>query len=163
LTTAGKIENIHGLRMNEKSKDGVVFGNSQIRILVTGEQSSGQYAITESTYGAGVGLGPHRHLSFSEVNIVTKGSLQGQIDGKPFSSSNGDVVRIPKAALHTVENASTEEPVTFISIYSPAGMDEYFKKLGDGLASGQLARGGREDLQKAYGVVFEGPFFTQRK
>ncbi len=149
--------------MSDRSRDGVVFGNSQIRILVRGEQTSGQYAITESTYGAGMGLGPHRHLRFTETNVVTKGSLQGQIDGKPFNSSNGDVVQIARAALHTVENASVKESVTFISIYSPAGMDEYFQKLGDGLASGQLAHGGREALQKAYGVVFEGPFFTQRK
>ena len=149
--------------MNGKSSDGVVFGNSQIRVLVAGEQTSGAYAITESTYGPGMGLGLHKHLNFSEINIVTRGSLQGQIDGKPFHSNSGDVARIPKATPHTVENASIEEPVTFVSIYSPAGMDEYFKKLGEGLASGQLAHGGREALQKAYGVVFEGPFFTQRK
>jgi hypothetical protein len=48
-------------------------------------------------------------------------------------------------------------------MYSPAGMDEYFTKLALRLKTGQLAHGGREALQKEYGVVFEGPFFTQRK
>jgi hypothetical protein len=42
-------------------------------------------------------------------------------------------------------------------------MDECFKKLALGLKTGQLAHGGREVLQREYGVVFEGPFFTQRK
>jgi hypothetical protein len=63
------------------------------------------------------------------------------------------VVRIPKGASHHVENGSVERPVIFISIYAPAGMDEYFNKLAQGLGTGQLARGGREALQKEYGVV----------
>jgi hypothetical protein len=62
-----------------------------------------------------------------------------------------------KGALHKVENGNVEKPVTFISIYAPAGMDEYFNKLAQGLETGQLAHGGREALQKEYGVVFEGP------
>ena len=149
--------------MNDHEKGGFAIGNTKVRVLVTGEQTSTRYAITESTYGPGTGVGPHRHLSFSEVNIVAEGQLQGEIDGKPFSSSPGDVAIIQKGALHNVENGSAEKPVTFISIYSPAGMDEYFNKLARGLETGQLAHGGREALQKEYGVVFEGPFFTQRK
>jgi oxalate decarboxylase/phosphoglucose isomerase-like protein (cupin superfamily) len=92
-----------------------------------------------------------------------RGQLQGAIEVNSFNSNRGDAVQIPKGALHNVENASVEEPVTFISIYSPAGMDQYFQKLAHGLKSGQLAHGGREALQKEYDVVFEGPFFTQRK
>jgi quercetin dioxygenase-like cupin family protein len=149
--------------MTDHPKAGLAIGNTQIKVLVVGEETSGRYAITESTYGPGVGVGPHRHLSFSEINIVAEGQLQGAIEGTPFNSNRGDAVQIPKGALHNVENASVEEPVTFISIYSPAGMDQYFQKLAHGLKSGQLAHGGREALQKEYGVVFEGPFFTQRK
>jgi mannose-6-phosphate isomerase-like protein (cupin superfamily) len=77
-------------------------------------------------------VGPHRHLSFSEINIVAEGQLQGEIDGKLFSSNPEDVVRIPKGSLHYVENGSFERPVTFISIYAPARMDEYFNKLAQG-------------------------------
>jgi mannose-6-phosphate isomerase-like protein (cupin superfamily) len=149
--------------MNERPKDDVFLGKTHVRVLVSGEQTSKRYAITESTYGPGVGLGLHRHLNFSETNIVIEGSLQGVVDGKRFSSGRGDVLRIPKGVLHTVENASVEESVVFASIYEPSGMDEYFQKLAKGLEAGQLAHGGREALQKEYGVVFEGPFFTQRK
>ena len=149
--------------MNNHEKGGFAIGNTKVRVLVTGEQTSTRYAITESTYGPGTGVGPHRHLSFSEVNTVAEGQLQGEIDGKPFSSSPGDVAIIPKGALHNVENGGAEKPVTFISIYSPAGMDEYFNKLARALETGHLAHGGREALQKEYGAVFEGPFFTQRK
>jgi quercetin dioxygenase-like cupin family protein len=150
--------------MSGDSKGGVTaIGNTQIKVLVTGDQASNRYAITESTYGPGTGVGLHRHLSFSEVNIVAEGQLQGEIDGKPFTSNQGDMVRIPKDTLHRVENASLEKPVVFLSIYSPAGMDQYFQKMAEKLKTGQLAHGGREALQKEYGVVFEGPFFTQRK
>jgi mannose-6-phosphate isomerase-like protein (cupin superfamily) len=148
---------------DDPKSDVTTIGNTQIKVLVTGDQTSSRYAITESIYGPGTGVGLHRHLSFSEINIVAEGRLQGEIDGKPFSSNQGDVVRVPKGTLHKVENASVEEPVTFISIYSPAGMDQYFKKMAERLETGQLARGGRDALQKEYGVVFEGPFFTQRK
>ena len=102
--------------MNDHEKGGVAIGNTKVRVLVTGEQTSTRYAITESTYGPGTGVGPHRHLSFSEVNIVAEGQLQGEIDGKPFSSSPGDVAIIHKGALHNVENGGAEKPVTFISI-----------------------------------------------
>jgi quercetin dioxygenase-like cupin family protein len=150
--------------MSDDSKGGVTaIGNTQIKVLVTGNQTSDRYAITESTYGPGTGVGLHKHLTFTEMNIVVEGQLQGEIDGKPFHSNQGDMVRIPMNASHKVENASVEKPVTFLSIYSPAGMDQYFQKMAERLQTGQLAHGGREALQKEYGVVFEGPFFTQRK
>jgi len=154
---------IWGCVMSDEAKDGFTIGNTRVRVLVTGDQTSSRYAITESTYGSGTGVGLHRHLSFTEINIVAEGQLQGEIDGKAFTSNRGDVVAIPKTALHRVEDGSVEEPVTFISIYSPAGMDQYFQKLARGLETGQLAHGGREALQREYGVVFEGPFFTQIK
>jgi hypothetical protein len=50
-----------------------------------------------------------------------------------------------------------------LSIYAPAGMDEHFNNLAQGLKTGQLAHGDREALQKEYGVVFDGRFITQRK
>lgn len=46
-------------------------------------------------------------------------------------------------------------------MFQSANSDFYIAKKG--LASGQLAHGGREALQKAYGVVVGGPFFTQSK
>jgi quercetin dioxygenase-like cupin family protein len=53
--------------MNDHEKGGVAIGNTKVRVLVTGEQTSTRYAITESTYRPGTGVGPHRHLSFSEL------------------------------------------------------------------------------------------------
>ncbi len=37
--------------MSEQSDD-----VTQVRVLATGEQTSGRYAVTESTYGPGLGL-----------------------------------------------------------------------------------------------------------
>jgi hypothetical protein len=68
------------------------------------------------------------------------------------------VVRIPKGALHKVENASVDEPVTFISVYSPAGMDQYFLKLAEKLETGQLAHGGREGCKRNMGLYLKAPF-----
>jgi mannose-6-phosphate isomerase-like protein (cupin superfamily) len=99
--------------MSDHPKAGLAIGNTQIKVLVAGEETSSRYAITQSTYGPGVGVGLHRHLSFSEINIIAEGQLQGEIDGRRFSSNPGDVVRIPKGSLHNVENGSVEKPVTF--------------------------------------------------
>jgi quercetin dioxygenase-like cupin family protein len=149
--------------MNERPAKDFSIGKAQVRVLVTGEQTGKRYAVTESVYPPGSGLGKHKHLGFDETNIVIDGALQGEVAGRPFRSRPGEVLQIAKGTLHTVENASLEHPVTFISIYSPSGMDEYFAKMASGLQSGQLAHGGREALQKEYGIVFEGPFFTQRR
>ena len=85
--------------MSDHPKAGLAIGNTQIKVLVAGEETSSRYAITESTYGPGVRVGPHRHLSFSEINIIAEGQLQGEIDGRRFGSNPGDVVRIPKGSL----------------------------------------------------------------
>jgi quercetin dioxygenase-like cupin family protein len=89
--------------MSDDSKSGVTaIGNTQIKILVTGNQTSNRYATTESTYGRGPEL-VFTDLSFTETNIVAEGQLQGEIDGRPFNSNQGDMVRIPKDTLHKVE------------------------------------------------------------
>jgi quercetin dioxygenase-like cupin family protein len=93
---------------DDSKRDVTAIGNTQIKVLVTGDQTSNRYAITESTYGPGIGVGLHRHLSFTEINIVAEGQLQGEVDGKPFNSKQGDMVRIPRDTLHKVENASVE-------------------------------------------------------
>jgi hypothetical protein len=67
--------------MNSHEKGGVAIGNTKVGVLVTGEQTSSRYAITESTYGPGTGVGPHRPLSFSEINIVAKVSSKGRLMG----------------------------------------------------------------------------------
>jgi quercetin dioxygenase-like cupin family protein len=130
--------------------------------LVTGEQTGKRYAVTEVQFGPGSGLGRHKHLNFDETNLVIEGNLRGTIGDKPFTAGPGDIVQIPRNVLHVTENASLEEPVTSVVSYTPSGMDEYFQKFAEALENGQLARGGREALQKEYGVVFEGQFLTQR-
>jgi hypothetical protein len=52
--------------MSDHLKSGVTtIGNTEIKVLLTGDPTLSHCAITDSTYGPATGVGLHKHLSFA--------------------------------------------------------------------------------------------------
>jgi mannose-6-phosphate isomerase-like protein (cupin superfamily) len=104
------------------------FGVS-ITFKTTGVDSNGQWLVLE--YVAPPRFGgppPHVHRVTTELFYVVKGTMTLTTDGETVSTGPGGYAFVPPGTVHAFSNPS-EEPVTFLVIASPAGLELYFEEL----------------------------------
>jgi quercetin dioxygenase-like cupin family protein len=99
------------------------------RIVVSGKQTNGAYAIIEMTVPSGVGPVPHAHPNIEESFYVLDGEVQFRTNSGTYVAGKGALVAIPKGGLvHHFKNLS-EKPAQLLCTVIPAGLDEYFVAL----------------------------------
>ena len=106
------------------------------RFLVTGEETSGRYAMFENTVEAGDGgPPPHTHRNEEESFYVLEGTLTFLADGKAITAGPGTFVNVPAGVPHTFRNDSGKRARALITL-APAGLERMFlgycKPLPDG-------------------------------
>jgi quercetin dioxygenase-like cupin family protein len=97
-------------------------------ITVAGKQTNGRFCVIDMHVPPGGGPPPHRH-EFEETFILLEGEMQVTFRGKTSTVHAGDTLNVPSNAPHQFHNAS-DKPVRMICICSPAGNDEFFRKVG---------------------------------
>lgn len=102
-------------------------------ILVTGKDTAGRYALIDMHVPPGGGPPPHRH-DFEEVFHVLEGEVVITFRGEAAIVQTGETVAIPANAPHTFRNAK-DHPARLLCLVSPAGLEEFFVRVGDPLPS----------------------------
>ena len=102
-------------------------------ILVTGKQTAGQFCVIDMYVPPGGGPPPHRH-SFEETFSVVEGEVSVTFRGRQMTVRAGQTVNIPANAPHQFRNVSSQ-PARMICICAPAGQEEFFREIGDPVAS----------------------------
>ncbi|MFI5937441.1 cupin domain-containing protein [Actinoplanes sp. NPDC051494] len=97
-------------------------------MLITGEQTNGQYCLIEMRVPDGGGPPPHRH-DFEEMFTVLEGELEFTFRGEKHLVRAGSTVNIPANAPHNFRNVSGA-PARMLCMCTPAGQDEYFLRIG---------------------------------
>ncbi|WP_287947430.1 cupin domain-containing protein [Aquamicrobium sp.] len=83
----------------------------------------------ETNSEAGQFVPVHIHPTQDEFILVQEGELQVKLDGKWFTASAGDLVRMPRGVPHGYFN-KTDKPARALFWVSPAGrLKELFEKL----------------------------------
>lgn len=80
------------------------------------------------------------HEAEDEVVICVEGRLAYQVGEKRGTRDPGGVLWFPRAVPHAVANLS-DEPVRFLTVVTPSGIEDFFRAQRDYLAvvsSGQL-------------------------
>jgi quercetin dioxygenase-like cupin family protein len=108
----------------------VWFLGQPIELKVTGEQTGGAYAVTESSAAPGFGPAPHIHRREAEGVYVIEGELRFTIDGRQIEGPAGTFVHVPEGATHSWTNVGTE-PAKVLTLYTPAGFEKLFESLGE--------------------------------
>ncbi|GAA2514055.1 cupin domain-containing protein [Winogradskya humida] len=98
-------------------------------MLVTGEQTNGQYCLIEMRVPDGGGPPPHRH-DFEEMFTILEGEIEFTFRGEKHVVPAGSTVNIPANAPHNFRNVSGA-PARMLCMCTPAGQDEYFLRIGD--------------------------------
>lgn len=124
------------IKDNEGPHISVAGGN--YRIIISGEQTAGEFAIVDMQVPPGSGPGPHAHASFSETFYVAEGEIEFRTEeGKSFAGK-GDVVTIPKGgAVHGFKNIGAGI-ARLICTVVPAGLDAFFNEIGKPVKAGEF-------------------------
>jgi quercetin dioxygenase-like cupin family protein len=126
------------------SDETIRLGPLVIRFLVAGDDSHGSAAVFECTVPAGEKLRApaHSHDAFEETIYGLAGVLTWTLDGRPIAVGPGQVLCIPRGAVHRFDNLGQEDAKALI-IASPAVIGpEYFREVAAAMAA---AAGGPPD------------------
>ena len=121
----------------EKGKRlGIAGGN--YRIIISGEQTNGNYAVIEMIVPPGGGPPPHSHPDIQEMFHVLEGEIEFKTEaGKQNVLQNG-FVNIPfGGAVHCFKNNSNTD-VRLLCTVVPAGLEKLFEEIGLPVLPGEM-------------------------
>src|SRR5438067_13091905 len=105
------------------------------RILATGEDTNGKYALWEAVVPPGGGPPPHVHSSEEEGFYVLEGEITFFIGEQRLVASAGMFANMPVGTPHSFKNESGKPARMLISV-APAGLEKMFFEVGVPLAEG---------------------------
>ncbi len=99
------------------------IAGGEYRIIISGEQTDGAYAIIEMTVPIGAGPVPHSHPNFEETFYVLEGELTFLSERGQFLAKKGATISIPRGgAIHNFKNNSDRSAKILCTVI-PAGLD----------------------------------------
>jgi quercetin dioxygenase-like cupin family protein len=128
----------------------ITVGGMAIRFLLEGAQSDGSVAVFEFDVPAGSKIAaPHSHDGYEETIYGLAGTLVWTVEGEPHEVGVGEVLCIPRGAVHHFANVGDVD-ATALAIVTPGILGpDYFREVAAVLDS---AAGGPPDVA-AIGAV----------
>src|SRR5262249_54412875 len=139
---------VSGSRRNEvtttTTREEISLGQMAVRFLLEGEASGGSVAVFEFDVPAGAKVPvAHSHDAYEETIYGLRGSLAWRVEGTVTESGPGEVLCIPRGAVHQFDNVGTAD-ATSLAIVTPGVLSpDYFRDLAALVAA---AAGGPPDL-----------------
>jgi quercetin dioxygenase-like cupin family protein len=126
MTTA-----VNQIRLNP-SEEILPVGPLTIRFLVAGDVSKGSAAVFELTVpGAEKLMAPaHSHIAYEETIYGLSGVLSFTVEGQRFDIGPGQLLCIPRGAVHRFDNFG-DDAAKVLCLVTPAALaPEYFREIG---------------------------------
>lgn len=106
------------------------------RLVITGEQTGGAYAVVDMLIPPNGGPGPHAHAGFQEAFYVMEGEIEVKTQSQTYTARKGAFVNIPLGGLvHDFKN-QTDTMAHLLCVLTPAGMEGLFQEIGRAVAPG---------------------------
>jgi quercetin dioxygenase-like cupin family protein len=118
------------LRMTSMLSDAIRVGALSVRFVLDAETSGGRATAFECDVPArAVMPAPHSHDGFDETNYGLAGVTTFTLDGEVQELHPGEVVFIPRGAVHAFENRSADD-ARFLAVVTPGALGpDYFKEI----------------------------------
>lgn len=125
-------------------REEIEVGEMTIRFLLEGEQSDGSVAMFEFDVPAGSRIAAsHSHDGYEETIYGLEGTLVWTIQGEPHEVGSGEVICIPRGAVHHFANTGDVD-ARALAIVTPGILGaDYFREIAAVLDS---ATAGPPDL-----------------
>lgn len=98
------------------------------RILATGEQTSGAYALCEARVLPGGGPPPHLHRREDESFFVLEGEITFTVDGRKVVATAGSFLQAPRNLPHAFKNEGSV-PARLLILAVPAGFEKFLAEF----------------------------------
>jgi quercetin dioxygenase-like cupin family protein len=137
----------HKITRVNPSEETIRIGPLAIRFLLTGDDTAGSVSVFEVSVPVGQKLAApaHKNDAYEEVIYGIQGVLTWTVDGTPIEVGPGQVLCIPRGAIHRFDNFGSED-VKQLTIISPAIMGPaYFHDAAEIISA---AGGGPPDIAK---------------
>ncbi len=123
----------------------ISVGQLAIRFLVEGEESGGSVAMFEFDVPAGMSVAAgHSHDGYEETIYGLEGVLTWTVEGTPIEVGPGDVLLVPRGAVHQFDNTSDED-ARALAVVTPGILGpDYFREVAAIL---DAAAGGPPDFE----------------
>ncbi len=135
-----------GLGVNP-GEESIRIGPLTVRFLVTGENSAGTIAAFEVVVPGAQRLAApaHSHDHYEETIYGIDGVLTWTVDGKQIDVEPGQLLCIPRGAVHRFDNNTSQE-VKALCVITPAAIGpQYFREAAEVI---NTATGGPPDREK---------------
>lgn len=105
-----------------------------VMVLRDGADTQGAYSVMELLIAPGNGTPPHVHHREDETFLIMDGEMTFWVDGAVRVLKKGDFLHAPKDVPHHYANTGTN-PARLVVTAVPAGIEEFFEKVGTVLNS----------------------------
>ena len=132
-------------------REQIRVGQMAIRFLVEGEESGGSVAVFEFDVPVGSKVAAaHSHDGYEETIYGLEGTLVWTVEGEPTEVGPGEVLCIPRGAVHQFDNTGNLDAKA-LAIVTPGILGpDYFREVAAIL---DAAAGGPPDLAAIAAVM----------
>lgn len=102
------------------------WSSDHIFVKTMGSLTAGRASLVEDTMKPGFHLARHHHKKMAEIFYILEGELTLIFDDRTVVATAGTTINIPPNVWH---EAKSENGAKMLSIFSPAGFEDYLAKL----------------------------------
>jgi quercetin dioxygenase-like cupin family protein len=126
------------ITVSEQEGENLSVVGDTYRILITGEETDGAFSTMEFNIPPNGGPGPHSHADFYESFYVAEGEVEVNSEAGSYTAEKGSFVLIPKGGIvHDFKNKTNQNAVLLCTVV-PAGLEDFFIKIGKPVAIGEF-------------------------
>jgi quercetin dioxygenase-like cupin family protein len=146
--------------MATKMREEIMVGPLAIRFLVEGEESGGSVALFEFDVPAGMKVAAgHSHDGYEETIYGLEGVLTWTIEGDAFDVGPGEVICIPRGAVHQFDN-TRNVGAKALAVVTPGILGpDYFREVAavlDAAAGGPPDSAALGEVMRRHGLTCAG-------
>ena len=104
------------------------------RVLASGRQTGGVYALSEIRVSPNDGPPPHIHSREDESFFVLEGEVEFQVGDEKITARPGTFIQGPRGIAHSFKN-NTQLPARMLGFVTPAGFENFFNEFAQPVAS----------------------------
>jgi quercetin dioxygenase-like cupin family protein len=121
-------DNAKSIHVNPGEGDAYSAVGDVYRVLASGDQTAGVYALSEIRVSPGNGPPPHVHSRDDEAFFVLEGEVTFQIGGEKMLARAGTFIQAPRGIPHAFKN-NTQSAARMLVWAMPSGFENFVKEF----------------------------------